>query len=70
MWTRVKDSTPLTRQSSLPASVVLESNSLPTEYRTYMEIIQKDGEAMFLHGRIFEELTKAHEDFERRRQRL
>ena len=70
MWTRIKESELVIRQSSLPARVVLESNSQPTEYRTYMEIIQIDGEAMFLHGRIFEELTKAQEDFERRRQRL
>ena len=69
MWTRIKESELVIRQSSLPARVVLESNSLPTEYRTYMEIIQKDGEAMFLHGRIFEELTQAQEEFERRRQR-
>ena len=43
MWTRIKESELVIRQSSLPAMVVLESNSLPTEYRTYMEIIQKDG---------------------------
>ena len=70
MWMRIKESELVIRQSRMPARVVLESNSLPTEYRTYMEIIQKDGEATFLHGRIFEELTKAQEDFERRRQRL
>ncbi len=70
MWTRIKESELVMRQSRLPGRVVLESNSLPTEYRTYLEIIQKDGEATFLHGRIFEELTKAQEDFERRRQRL
>ena len=54
----------------LLARVVLERNSLPTEYRTYLEIIQKDGQAMFLHGRIFQDLTKAQGDFEQRRQRL
>ena len=70
MWTRIKESELVIRQSRLPARVVLDSNSLPTEYRTYMEINQKDGEATFLHGRVFEELTKAQEDFERRRQRL
>ena len=70
MWTRIKESELVIRQSSLPARVVLESNSLPAEYRTYLEIIQKDGEATFLHGRIFEELTEAQEDFERRRRRL
>ena len=70
MWTRIKESELVIRQSSLPARVVLESNSLPTEYRTHLEIIQKHGEATFLHGRIFEDLTKAQEDFERRQQRL
>ena len=70
MWTRIKESELIIRQSSLPARVVLERNSLPTEYRTHLEIIQKGGEATFLHGSIFEELTKAQEDFERRRQRL
>ena len=48
----------------------VESNSLPTEYRTYLELIQKGGEATFSHGRIFEDLTEAQEDFERRRRRL
>ena len=70
MWTRIKESELVIRQSSLPARVVLESNTLPTEYRTYIEIIQRDGEATFLHGRVFEELTKAKEDFDRRCQRL
>ena len=70
MWKRIKESELVIRQSRLPARVVLESNSLPTEYRTYMEIIQKDGEATFLHGRIFEGLTKAQEDFEQQRRRL
>ena len=70
MWKRIKESELVIRQSRMPARVVLESNSLPAEYRTYMEIIQKDGAATFLHGRIFEELTNAQEDFERRRQRL
>ena len=70
MWKRIKESELVIRQSSLPARVVLESNSLPTEYRTYLEIIQKDGEATFLHGRIFEDLTKAQEDFEGRRRGL
>ena len=70
MWTRIKESELVIRQSSLPARVVLEINSLPTEYRTHLEIIQKDGEATFLHGRIFEDPTKAQEDFEARRQRL
>ena len=57
-------------QSSLPASVVLENNSRPSEYRTYLEMIQKRGEATFLHGRMFVELADAQEDFERRRQRF
>ena len=70
MWTRIKESELVIRQSSLPARVVLERNSLPTEYRTHLEMIQKGGEAMFLHGRMFEELKQAQEDFERRRQRL
>ena len=70
MWTRIKESELVIRQSSLPARVVLESNSLPTEFRTYLEVIQKWGEATFLHGRIFEDLTMAQEDFERRRRRL
>ena len=54
----------------MPARVVLESNSLPTEFRTHLEVSQKGGEAMFLHARIFEELAEAQKDFERRRQRL
>ena len=58
MWRRIKESELVIRQSSLPARVVLESNSLPTEYRTYTEIIQRDGEATFLHGRIFEDLDQ------------
>ena len=70
MWTRIKESELVNRQPSLPARVVLESNSLPTEYRTHLEVIQKDGEATFLHGRIYEELAEAQEDFERRRWRL
>ena len=70
MWTRIKESELGIRQSKLPARVVLERNSLPTEYRTHLEIIPKVGEARFLHGRIFEDLTRAEEDFERRRQRL
>ena len=70
MWIRIKESELVIRQSSLPARVVLESNSLPAEYRTYLEVIQKGGEATFLHGRIFEELAEAQEDFEGRRQRL
>ena len=70
MWTRIKESELVIRQSSLPARVVLERNSLPTEFRTHLEMIQKGGEATFLHGRVFEELSKAQEDFERRRQRL
>ena len=64
--TRIKESELVIRRSSLPARVVLESNSLPTEFRTYLEIIQKDGEATFLHGRVFENLRGAKEDFERR----
>ena len=67
---RIKESELVIRQSSLPARVVLETNSLPTEYRTYLEIIQREGEATFLHGRIFEDLTEAQEDFEQRRRRL
>jgi len=70
MWMRIKESELVIRQSSLPARVVLERNSLPTEYRTHLEMIQKDGEATFLHRRVFEELSEAQEDFERRRQRL
>ena len=70
MWTRIKESELVIRQSSLPARVVLESNSLPTEYRTYLELIQKWEEATFSHGRIFEDMTQAQEDFDRRRQRL
>lgn len=70
MWTRIKESELVIRQSSLPARVVIERNSLPTEYRTYLEIIQRGGEATFLHGRIFDDLTMAQEDFERRRWRL
>ena len=70
MWTRIKESELVIRQSNLPARVVLESNSLPADYRTYLEIIQKDGEATFIHGRIFESLSNAQEDFERRRRRL
>ena len=70
MWTRIKESELVIRQSSLPARVVLESDSLPAEFRTYLELIQKDGVATFIHGRIFEGFTAAQEDFERRRQRL
>ena len=70
MWKRIKESELVIRQSSLPARMVLESNSLPTEYRTYLKIIHKDGEATFLHGRVFEDLTKAQEDFEGRRRGL
>ena len=70
MWQRIKQSEVVVRRNMLPARVVIESNLLPTEYRTYLEIIQKDGEATLLHGRIFEELTEAQEDLERRRQRL
>ena len=47
MWTRIKESALVFRKSSLPTRVVLECNSLPTEYRTHLEIIQKDGEATF-----------------------
>jgi len=43
MWTRIKESELVIRQSSLPARVVLERNSLPTEYRTHLEMIQKGG---------------------------
>ena len=70
MWTRVKESELVIRQSMTPARVVLETNSLPTEYRTYLEVLRKDGEATFLQGRIFEYLTEAQKDFERWRQRL
>lgn len=70
MWSRIKESELVIRQSSLPARVVLDINSLPTEYRTFIELIQKDGEATFTHGRVFDDLTKAQEDFERRRLRL
>ena len=70
MWIRIRESELVIRQSSLPARVVLDKNSLPPEYRTYMEIIQKYGEATFLHGRVFDDLATAQEDFERRRQRL
>ena len=70
MWTRIMESELVIRRSSLPARVVLEQNSLPTEYRTYVEVMQKWGEAMFSHGRVFEDMTEAQEDFERRRRRL
>lgn len=36
----------------------------------HLEVIQKDGEATFLHGRIFEVLTKAQEGIERRQRRF
>ena len=58
MWTRNRESELVIRQSRMPARVVIEINSLPTEYRTYLEIIQKDGEATFVHGRIFDDMTK------------
>jgi len=70
MWIRIKESELVIRRSSLPARVVLERNSLPTEYRTYLELVQKWGEATFSHGRVFEDLAKARQDFDRRRQRL
>ena len=70
MWTRIRESELVIRQSSLPARVVLESNSLTREYRTSLEFIPKGGEATFLHGRIFDVLAKAQEDFEGRRRGL
>ncbi len=69
MWARIKQSETVVRQSVLPVRVVLDRDAEIGEYRTYLEIIQTGGEATFLHGRIFEELSEAQDDFERRSRR-
>ena len=70
MWERIIQSEIVVRQSVLPVRVVLDRDRELGEYRTYLEIIQTGGEATFLHGRIFKELSEAQEDFERRSRRL
>ena len=70
MWERFKQSEVVVRRSMPKARIVLDLDAEFGEYRTYLEIIQTGGEATFLHGRIFKELSEAQEDFKRRRQRL
>ena len=70
MWERIKQSEVVVRRNILPTRVVLDRDAECGEYRTFLEIIQTGGEATFLHGRIFKELSEAQEDLERRSCRL
>ena len=70
MWERVKQSEVVVRRNILPARVVLDRDAESGEYRTFLEIIFRDGDLTFMNGRIFKDLELAKEDFERRSQRM
>ena len=70
MWNRVIESKLVVKKGMAPIRVVLDKDPLREEYRTCLETVHKDGEVTFRHGRIFEDAAEAHEDFERRLQRL
>jgi len=70
MWRRVMESKLVVKQGMAPIRVVLDKDPFREEYRTCLETVHQDGEVTFRHGRIFEDATEAHDDFERRLQWL
>ncbi len=70
MWRRIMESKLVLKQGMAPIRVVLDKDPLREEYRTCLETVHRDGEVTFRHGKIFEDAAEAHDDFERRLQRI
>lgn len=54
----------------LPARVVLDYNKEDGRYRTWLEVLPKEGEPQYFYGRFFDIEEDALRDFDLRVQRL
>ena len=67
MRERIKQSKVVVRRGMLLARVVLDRDGEIGDYRTYLEIIARNGDPAYSDGRIFKDHRLALEDFVRQR---
>jgi hypothetical protein len=70
MRTRLTESETRYRDNLLPARAVLEYDESNDRYITFLEVIQSNGRAEYMHGRFFDSRDEAEEDLDRRLERL